>query len=317
MAAFFVRTEAKIPWNNSDQIELTSSDKGEHKVPGKKEEMPPVLLKGMAGEASYDVGLTDLTRRAKLAEWIVQPDNPYFARAYVNRIFARLMGRGFYEPVDDLGATAQTPILSQVHEALAKHFVATEYDHRDLVRLLVNTRAYQRALASGDSLAEKPLAAAVPKRLRGDEVFDSLVTAIGLPNVTPPKEKATEAQRFPIPPKSTRDLVHEAFGYDPSLKDEQFVSNMQQAMFMMNNGQLQKQIDARPESETILAKLLAADADDASVATKLYRIVLARSPSERELGVVMGHVKKAKGRGAAFEDVLWSLLNSAEFTTRR
>jgi hypothetical protein len=112
-------------------------------------------------------------------------------------------------------------------------------------------------------------------------------------------------------------LVNEAFGYDPSLKDDLLVRSMKQAMFMMNNEQLQKQIDARPESETILAKLLAADADDASVAAKLYRLTLARAPSDRELGVVLAHVKQLGNRGTAFEDVLWSLLNSAEFTTRR
>jgi hypothetical protein len=317
MAAFFVRTDAKIPWNDSAQIELVSQDKGEHKIPGKKGEMTPIALNGIEGEVKYDLGLSDLDRRAKLADWIVRPDNQFFARAYVNRIFARLLGRGFYEPVDDLGDSAEEPIFTGVHEALAQHFVATTYDHKDMVRLLVNSRAYQRPIVGGESQDSKPLSTAITKKLRGDEVFDSLVTAIAIPNVTPPKEKATGLIRFPVPPKSTRDLVNEAFGYDPSFKDDLLVRSMKQAMFMMNNEQLQKQIDARPESETILAKLLIDDADDQSVATKLYRIVLARSPSDRELGVVLAHVKQLDDRGAAFEDVLWGLLNSAEFTTRR
>lgn len=317
MAAFFVRTEAKIPWNDSAQIELTSQDKGEHKIPGHKEEMTPIALSGIEGEAKYELGLADLDRRAKLADWIVRPDNPFFARAYVNRIFARLVGRGFYEPVDDLGETAEEPIFAGIHAALAQHFVATTYDHKSLVRLIVNTRAYQRPIIGGESQETPPLSTAITKKLRGDEVFDSLVTAVAIPNITPPKDKATGLIRFPVPPKSTRDLVNEAFGYDPSFKDDLLVRSMKQAMFMMNNEQLQKQIDARPESETILAKLLRDDADDHSVATKLYRIVLARSPSDRELGVVLAHVKQVKDRGPAFEDVLWSLLNSAEFTTRR
>ena len=139
MAAFFVRTEAKIPWNDSAQIELTSQDKGEHKIPGKKGEMTPIALNGIEGEAKYELGLADLDRRAKLADWIVRPDNPFFARAYVNRIFARLLGRGFYEPVDDLGETAEDPIFGDIHEALAQHFVGTTYDHKSLVRLIVNT----------------------------------------------------------------------------------------------------------------------------------------------------------------------------------
>jgi hypothetical protein len=228
-----------------------------------------------------------------------------------------MMGRGFYEPVDDLGETGGDPILLELHNALAAHFIASNYDHKDLVRLIANTKAYQRKLATSGDQDDKPLAAAYTKQLRGDEVFDSLVTAIGLPNIEPEKPKPTAAIRFPIPPKSTRDLVNEAFGYDPSLEDELLVRNMKQAMFLMNNVQLQTQIDARLESGTYLAKLLAAESDDNALAIKLYRGVLGRSPSEKELEIVLTHVKRINGRGPAFEDVLWSLINSAEFTTRR
>jgi hypothetical protein len=319
MAAFFVRTEAKIPWNESSQIELLSKEKGEHKIPGHNDEMKPIALRGMDGGVEYEIGLADLARRTSLAEWIVEPQNPFFARAYVNRIWARMMGRGFYEPVDDLGETGGTPILPEVHNALADHFIATGFDHKDLVRLIANTGAYQRTLAvSGESENdEKPLAAAYTKKLRGDEVFDSLVTAIGLPNIQPEKTKPTDAIRFPIPPKSTRDLVNEAFGYDPSVEDDLLVRNMKQAMFLMNNVQLQGQIDARPDSGTHLAKLLAAEPDDKELAVKIYRGVLGRSPNEKELAIVLAHVEKINDRGPAFEDVLWSLINSAEFTTRR
>jgi hypothetical protein len=111
--------------------------------------------------------------------------------------------------------------------------------------------------------------------------------------------------------------VNEAFGYDPSLEDYLLVRSMKQAMFLMNNEQLQKQIDASPESGTHLSKILADESDDKQVAVHLYRAVLGRSPTEREMEVVLGHVQKVDDRGAAFEDVLWSLINSAEFTTRR
>lgn len=316
MAAFFVRTEAKIPWNESSEIELKSKDKGEHKIPGVKGEMKPIALNGIDGGAEYELGLPDLERRAKLAEWVVRPDNPFFARSHVNRIFARLMGRGFYEPVDELGELAEEPIFTDVHEALAEHFVATHYDHKDVVRLLANTKAYQRGIVAPEK-TELPLAAAKTKKLRGDEVYDSLVTAIALPNIKPEKAKPNGDVRFPVPPKSTRDLVNEAFGYDPSYKDDLLVRTMKQAMFMMNNEQLQKQIDAEADSQSHLSKMLTAESDNTALATKLYHAVLARSPSEKELGIVLAHVNQVDDRGSAFEDVLWSLINSAEFTTRR
>ncbi|MBW3599313.1 MAG: DUF1549 and DUF1553 domain-containing protein, partial [Planctomycetes bacterium] len=317
MAAFFARTEAKIPWNESSEIELVSKEKGEHRIPGSKEDMKPIALGGIDGGAEYEVGMRDLARRAALAEWVVDPQNPYFARSFVNHVWARLMGRGFYEPVDDLGDTGGIPIMTDVHDAIGEHFIATGFDHKSVVRLIAATQVYQRPITPPEGSEKEPLAAAKPKQLRGDEVFDSLATAIGLPNIKPEKAAPTAAIRFPIPPKSTRDLVNEAFGYDPSLEDYLLVRSMKQAMFLMNNVQLQEQIDASPESGTFLSKLLASEADDERTAVHLYRAVLGRSPTEKELNLVLGHVQKVDDRGAGFEDILWSLINSAEFTTRR
>ncbi|MEQ8789924.1 MAG: DUF1549 domain-containing protein [Pirellulaceae bacterium] len=310
MAAFFVRTDAKIPWNDSSKIELVSKDKGEHKMPGAKGEMQPVALQG----ETLELGQSDLARRAELARWIVAGDNPYFARSYVNHIWGRLMGRGFYDPVDEIGEGG-VAILPELHNALADHFLASGCDTKAVVRVVMNTQAYQRQLEPEHH--EKAFAAAAPKQLRGDEVFDSLVTAIGLPNVTPEAQKPTGAFRFPPPPKSTRDLVNQAFGYDPSFEESRIVRTMAQAMFMMNNEQIQAQIDADPKSETFLAKLLVEQKDDDQAITSLFRAVLARNPNDRERDIAIGHLKQIDDRGAAFEDLLWSLLNSAEFTTRR
>ena len=118
-------------------------------------------------------------------------------------------------------------------------------------------------------------------------------------------------------PKSTRDLVNEAFGFDPSLPRGLRPPTMKQAMFMMSNTQLQKQIDASPESDTVLSRLLKAEKDDAAVVRSLYFSVLAREPKDKETKLNLAHVRTVKDRGAAFEDILWSLVNSAEFTSRR
>lgn len=312
MAAFFARTEANIPQLDSDGIEVKSKTKGEQKIPGKGE-MPPTPLDGEA----LELGTEDLVRRTALAQRITSGDNPYFARAYVNRIWSRLMGRGFAEPIDDLGEDALF-VLPEIHQAAADHFVASGFDHREFCRLVMNTQAYGRALTeSAASDGGQSLAAVNTKPLRGDEVFDSLVAAIALENITPPREKKSGAIRFPPPPKSTRDLVNAAFGYDPSFSDKLLLRTMKQAMFMMNNQQLDSAIDAAPETETFLSRLIAEESDDEQAITRLYQHVLARNPSENELKIVLGHVEKVNDRPAAFEDILWSLLNSAEFTTRK
>jgi hypothetical protein len=143
-----------------------------------------------------------------------------------------------------------------------------------------------------------------------------LATAIDLPNLKGEKPKETSDTRFPPPPKSTRDLINEAFGYDPSFQDSLINRTMKQAMLMMNNEQILSQIRVDAKSETMLAKLLKAEKEDATVTEVLYARVLARKPSEREREIVEKHLKSSANRQQAFEDLLWSLINSAEFTTR-
>jgi Protein of unknown function (DUF1549)/Protein of unknown function (DUF1553) len=312
VAAYFARVEAKLPWNDSQGIEVKSKDKGEHKMPGGKDDMTP----GAFGEASADVGASDVQRRTELANWLVGPENPWFAKAFVNRVWGRTMGRGFSEPVDEIGELGDH-VLPEVFTTIADHFVATEFDVKQLFRTITLSKAYQRPLAETPRGWSKPFAVLSPGRLRGDEVFDSLVQGLELPNVTPEAVKPSAEIRFPPPPKSTRDLVNEAFGVDPSLAAEHVTRTMQQVMFMMNNKQLQKQVNGTTESSTVLAKLLAESADDTVVLTQLYERLMARQPTEKELKIAHEHIASIKDRRAAMEDVLWGLLNSAEFVSRR
>jgi hypothetical protein len=321
MAAFFARVSVKLEHNDSNLINVASQEKGEHKMPGSKEEMKPTLYEG----DSLELGISDLARREKLGDWLVNGDNPFFARAFVNHIQARLMGRGFFDPVDDLGEGAE-PLLAEAHDALAGHFVASDFDARSVFRTIVNSQAYQavdRARpqsptddkeTSKDETQFASFTGARPKKLRGDEVFDSLATAVSLPNVKGKIGKKSEAVRFPIPPKSTRDLVNEAFAYDPAFRDALINRTMDQAMFLINNDQILKQIDAN--GDTVLARLLKDESENKVVVDVLYARVLAREPSSRERAIVLKHVDSLNDRERAFEDVLWSLLNSAEFTTR-
>ena len=316
MAAFFARTEAKLPWNDSDQIVVKDRGKGEHRMPADPGKQGKVMTPSFLDGEEFQLDTPDDQRRKFLAESVASADNPWFARAYVNRIWARLMGEGFCEPVDNIGET-QTVTLPKVHAALAEHFVAGGFDVKDLFRLVLKTQTYERKLPSAEQNSAAGSFAARPAKLRGDEVFASLVTAVGLPNVTPPAVKASKGVRFPPPPKSTRDIVAETFGFDPSLMAGNIPRTMPQVMLLMNNNQIQAQVNADPESGTLLSKLLASEKDDRTVVVNLFRSVLARQPSEKEIGIALEHVSSVGQRGEAFEDVLWGLLNSAEFTTRR
>ena len=313
VAAFFVRVQTKLPWNDSSQIVVSSKPTGEHKMDGRKDEMKPVAF----SQREVDLGKSDVSRRVELADWIVGPENPWFAKAFVNRVWARMMGRGFCEPVDEIGELGDR-VLPDVHNALAEHFTASQFDVKDVFRLVATSQSYQRQIRDpADEADRKPFAVIAAGRLRGDEVFDSLEAAIALPNVTPPQVPATDAIRFPPPPKSTRDLVNDAFGFDPSSEKSNVNRTMQQAMLLMNNKQIQAQIDASPGANTMLAKLVAAESDDSAAVTKLYQQVLARKPTPKEIEIAREHLATVGDRKTGYEDLLWSMVNSAEFLSRR
>lgn len=88
-------------------------------------------------------------------------------------------------------------------------------------------------------------------------------------------------------------------------------------MLLMNNKQIQAQIDASPGADTMLAKLVAAETDDAAAVTKLYQQVLARKPTPKELAIAKEHLTATGDRKTGYEDLLWSMVNSAEFLSRR
>jgi hypothetical protein len=307
-AAFFARTGVSMPWNDGPATLVKDKGKGEYSMP-KGGVMVPAVLTG----EPFAKDKSDSERRQVLADWVTQPGNPWFARAYVNRIWARLMGRGFFDPVDNM-ADYQTHLLPHTHAALAGHFVHTRFDIKDLFRLLMNTRAYHYERAVMAHLEPRP---AVAFKLRGDQVFESLAVALALPNLTPPPVKATGAMRFPPPPKSTCDLINDRFNFDPSCAPEDVSRNLGQAMMLMNHEQIHKQINADPASGTLLSQILAQETDDRAAVVRLFRQILARTPTDREIAIALEHVQTVGKRGEAFEDLAWSLVNSAEFTTRR
>ncbi len=312
MAAFFVRSSSKLPWNDSSEIIVSSKKSGEHKLPETSRVMLPTVFRG----DPLPKGTSDVQRRVQLAKWVTSPDNDMFKKAYANRIWERLMDSPFCDPIDEITAEAGYPSLPSIHDAVADHFAANDYDAKSLFRLILNTKAYQRQLDIDDQVVGQ-LASAELRKMRGDVVFKSLEGAIDLPNVEGEPTEPTDAIRFPPPPKSTLDLVNEVFGYDPSLGKDFRPQTMQQAMFMMNNRQLQAQINADADHKTKLAKLLQQSPDDRQAIQRLYVNVLGRAPSEQELEVAYDYIQEVDSRSEAFEDLLWALLNTAEFTTRR
>jgi len=141
-------------------------------------EAKAAAAKGQDGRSIY----AQSEERKRLAALITDPRNPYFARAFVNRIWAELVGRGFVEPLDNFSSYNDIR-HPQTLQFLAQEFVASGYDLRMLVKTVMLTQAYQRAhLPAGTGLAEltqaeEAFTATRPRRMLGEVLFDSVAVA--------------------------------------------------------------------------------------------------------------------------------------------
>ncbi len=263
-------------------------------------------------------GTPDAQRREKIAEWITAPTDPWFAKAFVNRIWAEMVGEGFYEPIDDLGPD-RTCMHPKTMDYLAKAFTDSHYDVKSLYRIIAATDAYQRESRSRRNPEGMPFAANCPQRLRGDQLYDSLVAALGMREggfglFFGQGKGAAQGGKGALL-RTPRNQFNQTFGYDPSTPRDEVSGSIPQALVLMNGPQINREINGNRGTE--LAKLLASTGDNEAVTTELYLRCFGREPNKEELQTCVDQVKKSKSRSEAFEDILWALVNSTEFLQRR
>ncbi|MBV9125215.1 MAG: DUF1553 domain-containing protein, partial [Planctomycetes bacterium] len=272
--------------------------------------MTPRFLTGEA--VSLDA--SDRERREALARFITSPQNPWFARAYVNRMWTALMGWGFYPGVNDLGSD-QTPQHPEVLDLIAREWTATGYDMRWLFRTLTLTQAYQRHLQSRPHAQQAAPPAVCPARLRPEQIFDALVKTLGFQenDKTIPAPAPSSA---PAVARHTglRHMVYQAFKVDPSLPVDEVQGTIPQALLMMNSVLVNSYVKAT--GKTFLADALARKMSDDDIITALYERTLARKPTAEERDICHHYLKQAGQRQEALEDVFWCLVNSTEFLTK-
>lgn len=260
----------------------------------------------------------DVERRGSLAKWVTSPSNEWFSKAIVNRLWGELIGEGFYEPLDDLGPD-RSPSAPQTIDYLAKNFVSSGHDLKQLFRVIMLTEAYQREVAPRRTPDETPFMTGAAQRLRSDQLFTNLQNVLGLPDrLTPTAEVRSPVGAGQGPARrfagDLRFQFQQTFGYDPSDRRDEVTTSIPQALAMMNATFINNAASARPGMR--LGKLLNEVDDDKALIGELYLLALAREPSADEMKTCLGYVSKVKNRAEAFEDILWSLINTTEFRFR-
>lgn len=314
-AAYFARTkyEQLFVGKKLTGVQLIALPEREHKVaslanPDSTSVAHPRFLDGQ----SPGVHLDDRARRQALAAAVVSKKNHWFAAAYVNRVWGELMGQSFYQHVDDLGLSKEV-IFPEVLLALTGSFQASDYDMKDLIRTIMNTHAYQRQIGLDEmSASSLPFVAATSRRLRADALWDSLVHVLGK---LEPGARFHTGGGVRFNASFLEGRFRAEFDFDPSLHSEQVHGTIPQALFMMNNQILNKQIQAARTSA--LGGVLRDYPANADAVERVYLLALARRPTDRELTRCTEYISATPTRAEAFEDILWALINSTEFQRNR
>jgi hypothetical protein len=312
MAGYFARLRERPVLEEKRIVgfELVSRAFGEHQMPGKDNPdrgttISPKFLDG----SSISTRAGDQERRRALAEAIANKNNYYFAAALVNRMWGELMGQAFRQPVDDLGS-GQDAVMPGVLARVAAGFAADNFDIKGLVRRICNSETYQRQIRPGESLQHLQFAGAYPTRLRADALWQSLVTVLGSFGATPPA-----AMRGPFGRFGLEGAFKEEFRYDPSQPADEVEGSIPQALLLMNNPQIQQKV--RAQGTNLLGRILSAYPQDEDALRMVYLRTLARKPTDCERDKALAYIQKVGKRSEAFEDLLWALLNSTEFQTRK
>jgi hypothetical protein len=246
---------------------------------------------------------------------LTSTDNPLFARSAANRVWSYFFHRGIIDPVDDLRNT-NPPVNPALLDALTADLVANGYDLRRLMRLIVNSRTYQRASrpTAGNAHDELNFSWAVPRRLQAVVLLDCLVQATDVPETFGDAPPGFTAARLPDGNASSELLS--LFGKPQRMEscecERSSASNMLQALQLINGKSVLSRV-AQPGAR--LERLLAEKPADADLVEELYLWSLARLPDEAERQVALTHFQAygAPARKDAAQDLMWALLNSKDF----
>ncbi len=313
LAAFFTRVKFRVGpffngrYDKEDTVFVV--DSGEIQHPRTGGTVSPNFL----GSQSAKID-ADQDRRVPLARWLTSPENPFFARAAVNRIWNHLFGRGIVEPVDDF-RSSNPPSHEELLDALSEDFIRHGFDRKQMIRTILNSRTYQLSSKTTPTNLDdtKYFSHARVRLLQAEPLMDAICRATGTAEKFPGFPLDTTAVE--LPDGEYKHPFLEAFGRparamacecerDPN-------TNLVQALHLVSGRFVHEKI----RSDTGRAARLAASqlATD-RIVEELFLATLSRFPGEAERQLLSRKLEASRReRRKTVEDLLWTLLNHDEF----
>lgn len=311
MANLFARVRVKSGADGERIVYAATEGDLVHPLVGRPQ--PPQPLDGLVVPAD-----STRDRRAFLADWLTAPENPYFARAIANRVWANFLGVGLVEAVDDL-RVSNPASNERLLSALADHLRQHNYDLKSLMRVILSSSTYQRSSQAlpANSADERAYARFYPRRLMSETLLDAVSQATDVP---------TEFSGYPagyralqLPDAAVPSYFLKTFGRPDRVItcecERNAEPNMVQALHLANGDTVNQKL-AAPHNR--LARLLESGAADAAILEELYLAALTRYPTDAERSAFMAELASAPTGDAAarrqtWEDLFWSVLGSKEF----
>jgi hypothetical protein len=302
-AAFFAGLKSD---NNNFFGNITEQDKKvEIEIPNTTQVVQATFLDGSEPRWKYKVGT-----RTTFADWVTSKENPFFARAAANRMWAVFFGIGIVDPVDDLGDEKAEPSHPELLDELARQFAAHDFDLKFLARAITLSKTYQRTSAQTEpGQTDLRLFGRIPvKGLTADQLFDSVSSATGYREA-----RFDNNNPFVFRGNTPRsEFLNKFASHD---KPTESTTSILQALALMN-GKLVADATSVERSVTLAGVADAPFLDTGGKVETLFLATLSRLPKPEEKSRFVKYVEGGgpqKNGKKALGDVFWALLNSSEF----
>jgi hypothetical protein len=276
----------------------------------------PLNPKSLGGPEIQPVAGQD--PRVGLFEWMKSPDNPFFARSFVNRVWGHYFGVGIVQPVDDF-SLANPPSNPKLLDALARDFIEGKFDIRRIERAILNSRSYQLSSATNatNKLDRNNYSHSYVRPLLAEVTVDMINSALGAEERygpdAPAGARAIEigASRINNP---QMNYVLRIFGRPPRTTacdcERALEPGLVQKLYMLADPGVTQKLTAAGGR---LKRTLEAFKDDPAALEELFLATVSRLPTDKEKARFEEYRKSHPDREAAFGDLLWALVNTTEF----
>ena len=322
MSAFFSQIGRKPTATAGEDVIFHK--RGVAQTENKKTKLP-VKPAGL-GDPALDIP-PDEDPRLRLADWMGNKANPFFAKSLVNRYWKHFFKRGLIEPEDDIRDT-NPPSNPELLDALAKHFVESGFDLKAVVRVIAQSSTYQLSATPNqhNGVDRQNFSHFYPRRMQAEVLLDSIDQFTGAKTDFADLPAGTRAIALPDNSYNRGSAFLKVFGRPEGASvcecERASSASLAQSLHLMNAGDVKAKLTTSGGRAERLAK---ADKPEAQKIRELYLAAFAREPQSHEQAVAEEYLARPRedaagkplppeqSRRIAYEDLLWALINTKEF----